>query len=328
MAALAPATTYEYRVGDAALGVSAVFNFSTMPLNAGSAARPLKVLQIADMGYGPNSDATVTALTERVEAGEVDFIVHPGDVSYADADEAHWDDFGRKIQPIAARVPYMTGVGDHEAWWNFTAYKAREWMPAPGFGAPADALYYSFEAGPVAFVMMDSETWFDTPDIDKVQQAWVGGRLAEANAAKRFIVTMQHRPLYCSGTKRRCSEESGYLRGQVEGALLAHRVGLDIAGHQHNYERSFPAAADKRVATNYTDPAAPVYIVNGAAGNREGHRGYGRHIKKWSAARHEVFGYLDLSFAGGDADSMTVTGTFRLATNHSVVDQFELTKQL
>jgi hypothetical protein len=34
-----------------------------------------------------------------------------------------------KVQDIAARVPYMVAVGNHEFGWNFAAYKARFYMP-------------------------------------------------------------------------------------------------------------------------------------------------------------------------------------------------------
>jgi hypothetical protein len=52
MTGLTPATTYSYRVGDAAGGWSAVFNFSTLPADVGSAAHPLRIVHIGDMGYG------------------------------------------------------------------------------------------------------------------------------------------------------------------------------------------------------------------------------------------------------------------------------------
>jgi hypothetical protein len=49
-------------------------------------------------GYGPNSNDTVAAITAEVDAGTVDFVLHPGDVSYADGYMWHWDTFFRKIQ--------------------------------------------------------------------------------------------------------------------------------------------------------------------------------------------------------------------------------------
>jgi hypothetical protein len=79
MVNLAPGTTYTYRVGDADGGWSDLFNFTTLPLNAGTAARPLRVVQIGDMGYGNASDQTVATVAQWVREGLVDFIAHVGE---------------------------------------------------------------------------------------------------------------------------------------------------------------------------------------------------------------------------------------------------------
>ena len=51
MTQLAEGTQYWYRVGDAQApgGWSDVFNFTTLPSNAGSTERPLRIIQISDM---------------------------------------------------------------------------------------------------------------------------------------------------------------------------------------------------------------------------------------------------------------------------------------
>ena len=48
------------------------------------------------------------------------------------------------------------------------------------------------------------------------------------------------------------------------------------ATHRHSYERSLPVYRSQPTSTSnssYASPAAPIYIVNGAAGNREGNSG-------------------------------------------------------
>ena len=80
---LAPGQAVFYRVGDADGGFSGTTSFRTLPADAGSAARPLRVASIADMGYGNLSDDTVARLTELVETGSIDMVIHSGDVSYA-----------------------------------------------------------------------------------------------------------------------------------------------------------------------------------------------------------------------------------------------------
>jgi hypothetical protein len=41
-------------------------------------------------------------------------ILHMGDLSYAEGKAFVWDNFFEMIEPAAARVPYMIGVGNHE----------------------------------------------------------------------------------------------------------------------------------------------------------------------------------------------------------------------
>jgi hypothetical protein len=74
----------------------------------------MRIVSVGDMGYGETSDDTVATLTQLVEAGKVDFVLHDGDISYADGAQAHWDVFFRKIEPLAARVPWMVTPGNHE----------------------------------------------------------------------------------------------------------------------------------------------------------------------------------------------------------------------
>jgi hypothetical protein len=75
--------------------------------------------------------------------------------SYADGDMGHWDLFMRKIQPIAARVPYMTVPGNHEIWFNFTAYKRRFAMP---MRKEHESMYYGFK---VQACISNKPVWFD-----------------------------------------------------------------------------------------------------------------------------------------------------------------------
>jgi len=112
--------------------------------------------------------------------------------------------FLRKVEPIASRVPYMTTPGNHELWFNFTAYKARFWMPTPVAGEPRPAaydtsMYYSLNIGSLHLVMYNTETWYDTANMDKAELAWIKSDL-EAAAGNRgdqpWIIAAGHRPLY------------------------------------------------------------------------------------------------------------------------------------
>jgi hypothetical protein len=111
MAGLTPGAAYTYRVGSDAGGWSAWENFTALPSDAGTDARPLRLVHIGDMGWGDNSNATIAAVEALAAAGSIDGVLHSGDVSYADGQQKSWDVFGRKIEGISSRIPYMVGVG-------------------------------------------------------------------------------------------------------------------------------------------------------------------------------------------------------------------------
>lgn len=260
-----------YQVGSGGQGMSSWITFRTLPLDIGTAKRPLRVAQIADMGYGPNSDYTVKRLTELATSGALDLIIHPGDVSYADGDETHWDVYFTKVQPIVSVVPYMLSPGNHELWWNFTAYRSRiaKTMPVSPTALPG-AMYYRFVVGPVTLLSLDSESVIDTPYIDDTQIEWAKAELSQVNRnVTPWVWVMHHRPLYCAVNPPSCTNEAAYLRSRVEAAYVAHGVDVAFAGHLHYYERTWPVK-DGVPSTSYVKPTAPVYITNGAAGNREG----------------------------------------------------------
>ena len=79
-----------------------------------------------------------------------------------------------------------------------------------------------------------------------------------------------HRPLYCSNVGGNDVPKGNVvLRKAIEATLQAGAADLVIQGHVHDYERTWPVFNEVAMATNYSNPPAPVYVVNGAAGNRE-----------------------------------------------------------
>ncbi|CAF3665498.1 unnamed protein product [Rotaria sp. Silwood1] len=88
-------------------------------------------------------------------------VVHAGDISYAgtgahDEISEVWDLWGAQVEPISSIVPYMTNVGNHEAYYNFTVYRNRFRMPGPESGG-LDNFWFSFNTGPIHWVSMSSQ---------------------------------------------------------------------------------------------------------------------------------------------------------------------------
>jgi hypothetical protein len=324
---LPPATTLTYQVGSDRAEWSTQFNFTTLPLDAGTVTRPLRILGVADLGYDVNGKPSLDAMQRLVSSGAVDLIVHPGDVGYADADQHRWDEFMRELQPIAAVVPYMTGPGNHECiWYNCTAYKARFRMPAAGLGAPADALYYALHApnASLSIVMLNSETWYDTANVGPVQRAWAERTLSTSTAVFKFV--MHHRPLYCSSTSSDCNEMTAFLRSQVELMYRDQGVGAVMCGHVHNFERTFPVFNSTVVGQSCDNASAPVYFVNGGAGNPEGQAAFSGPIHDWSAFKTTARTFQLYSVTTEGSVVTLVASTIQPKTGE-VVDEIVITRR-
>lgn len=111
---LQPSTTYFYRVGSDEYGWSSIFSFTNRPA---SADEPVTMIAYGDLGLAlvaPGTTSTIDRVVNRVMASDITCLLHIGDVSYARGFGAVWDAFMTAIEPIAARVPYMVGIGNHE----------------------------------------------------------------------------------------------------------------------------------------------------------------------------------------------------------------------
>ena len=181
------------------------------------------------------------------------------------------DVFMRKIEKVASRVPYQVSPGNHEMWFNFSAYKHRFFMSDE---RSHQNLYYSFDVGStMRFVAMDTETWYDRAHISKTQAKWIENELGGSGAddsKPRWKFVYGHRPLYCSNHGGQdIPHGNKVLRDAIEQVFFENKVDLVIQAHEHDYERTLPVYGTTVRSFNYTNCPAPVYVVNGAAGNRE-----------------------------------------------------------
>lgn len=115
---------------------------------------------------------SIPVLTKEQEASEFDGIVHAGDYAYDFAPYGGrvGDQFMNLIQPFASRVPYMAGVGNHESGGvnrkHFAMRFAGMQFVGENSGATnggvtenGDQLWFSFDAGLVHWIAVDTELW-------------------------------------------------------------------------------------------------------------------------------------------------------------------------
>uniref|UniRef100_A0A158P879 Metallophos domain-containing protein n=1 Tax=Angiostrongylus cantonensis TaxID=6313 RepID=A0A158P879_ANGCA len=166
-------------------------------------------------GKGNQNGRSLAKLQRMAQDGDIDLVLHVGDIAYnLDTDDGNvGDEFLRQIEPIAAYVPYMTAVGNHESASNFSHYINRFTMPDSEHN-----LFYSFDLGSAHFVFFSTEFYFYTEyGWKQIQNQWnwliddlmpflikdakMSSYLKKANknrATVPWILTFGHRPMYCS----------------------------------------------------------------------------------------------------------------------------------
>ncbi|XP_062501769.1 acid phosphatase type 7-like isoform X2 [Corticium candelabrum] len=196
-------------------------------------------------------------------------IFHVGDFAYDLSSEGgiNGDEFMNRIQDIAAVVPYMTAVGNHEINYNFSHYLNRFTMPTNGNG-----FWYSINIANIHFISYSTEVYFTNGPVAE-QLLWLKQDLNEANRNRDkqpWIIAFGHRPMYCSNLDGDdCTTSHSVVRAGLESVFYENGVDVIIQGHEHSYERLWPVYNETVTAKNYINPKAPVHIISGAAGCSE-----------------------------------------------------------
>ncbi|KAK6827414.1 Metallo-dependent phosphatase-like protein [Apiospora arundinis] len=269
------------------------------------------------------------------------------------------ENFYDQLAPIAARKPYMVGPGSHDARCveerhigelfcplghsNFTDFMTRfgPMMPTAFTSKSGDSLsfskanrarmlarpplWYSFEYGMVHFVMIDTETDFESaPDQLGGFAGLDSGPFGSQNQQLEFleadlssvdrsvtpwVVVSGHRPWYTT----LASGDGPCLPCQAAFEPLLYRYGVDLAifGHVHNSQRFDPVFNGTADPKGLDDSKAPMYIVAGAAGSIEGLDHLVHRPASTAWAYDEDFNYAQIRFL--DEKKMSVS--FYRSTN-------------
>ncbi|KAF6076447.1 putative acid phosphatase 7, tartrate resistant (putative) [Phyllostomus discolor] len=195
---------------------------------------------------------------------------------------------------------------------NFSNYKARFSMPGN-----TEGLWYSWDVGPAHIISFSTEVYFYLHygrHLVERQFHWLEKDLQKANknrAARPWIITMGHRPMYCSNADLDdCTWHESKVRKGLFGKLfgledLFYKYGVDLQlwAHEHSYERLWPIYNYKvfngSQETPYTNPRGPVHIITGSAGCEERLTRFTLFPRPWSAVRVKEYGYTRLHILNG-----------------------------
>jgi hypothetical protein len=349
---LAPGTRYRYRISQRG-GSAVTGTFTTAPRRA----EKFRFAAFGDMGVNAAAAAHVR-LIDRMKP-DLSFVV--GDLCYADSsggtgasgpetqDFRTWDRWLHQIQTSAARVPWMTTVGNHEmeggnGELGYAGYLDRFRLPGNGVeGAPVT---YSFVYGNVGFIALDgNDASFEISRnegyLGAKQDTWLKRRLKHLRGRDDidFIVVGFHNCMYCTNLVH---ASDGGNRTRWEHLFDRYSVDLVVNGHNHCYERTHPlragdpvveagrgAAFDSRRGTTYLTAGGAGQTVYPTSGSPLSYVTMDGGIRVpettlWSAVtdnQHSI-GFVDVTpRRGGRPAKMKLTA---LATDGSVIDKATL----
>jgi hypothetical protein len=283
VAGLAAASTYAYDLfmggTDITPGQDA---FTTAPL---SGTGTIRFIAFGDSGVG---SAAQRQLSTRMGADSFDVALHTGDVAYGDASgiggpgQSQYSDWVFDVYGSWLRShPFFPSIGNHDNEVdNAQAYRDVFVLPENGASAsyPDHAeRYYSFDYGPVHFVVLDTELALLDPARRQVQLAWLDADLAATSQPWRIVYF--HRPPYSAGGEHGSALD---VRDAFVPIFENRRVQLAISGHEHDYERTIP------MRSYTTQGGAVTYIVTGGGGAPL----YPAGTASWTAASASVYHYL------------------------------------
>ncbi|CEF70596.1 Iron/zinc purple acid phosphatase-like protein [Strongyloides ratti] len=331
---------YYYKVGDGETW-SKIFTFKTFPYGSNYG---VKICIFGDLDTGVMY--TVEKLRIAVERDICQMIIHVGDIAYnlQGKQGTIGDDFMRTIEPIAAHVPYMVINGNHEFdCHGYSHYENRFEMPT---GKYKTDHFYAFNVGLVNFVALSSEAYgfyiYNGPLSIKRQAQWLYVTLERNKMYKNkrpWTISYLHRPLYClqKTTEGECYEhESLTLRRGfkdipgLEDYFFSYGVDLVFSGHEHGYQRNYPTynrTVFKHPIHHYHNPAAPIYILSGAAGCTKCSKlPVLENIRNhpFAATRSLEYGYTHVHVINYTHIRITQMNT----QTDKIVDQFWITKEI
>jgi hypothetical protein len=238
---LTPDTKYYYSVGTTAapLAGDATYFFRSAP----AVGRPhsLRIWATGDFGTGNARAMAVRDAYESFAGNDyTNLWLMLGDNAYPDGTDSDYQTNVFDVYPTRLRqTAAWPTLGNHDAHITPPPYYQIFSLPTNGeVGGLASGTehYYSFDYANVHFVCLNSVTESRSPS--GAMLTWLDADLAATT--QDWIIAYWHYPPYSRGTHT--SDTEGGLREMRQNALPileARGVDLVLAGHSHDYERSY-----------------------------------------------------------------------------------------
>jgi len=262
---LSPKTKYSYRVGDGRNWSEPSF-FTT----ARRKARSFKFLIFGDSQSavgGPEPYGLWRRTVQNAYAANRDakFMVNVGDLVDYGQLGAHWNAWFAAAKGVVDRIPEMAVSGNHEYFGskNMTqaAFFNAQWALPQNGPEGVKGRAYSYDYGPVHFVVLDSQSDEQKAhgDILKTQREWLEADLAASKAIWKIVFF--HKPPYTIYPRRR----NDAVKGAFCPVLEKHRVDLVFNAHDHGIARTYPINADRLMRR---PSEGVIYYISGQTGGK------------------------------------------------------------
>ena len=302
---LSAGTAYHYRLLLDGVPVEGDHVFETFPSEPES---PFRFAVFADGGTGGAAQRQVAA---QIAASSAALVLIAGDVvySYGTAAEitAHY------FKPYAGlidRSVFYPVLGNHDV----RTQNGKPLLDAvylPTNDSDGTERFFSFDYANAHFVGLDSCSDLSSGSL---QRAWLDSDLSTSAAAWKFVYL--HRPPFSSSYHGSSMD----LRASLEPIFDKHHVDIVFAGHDHDYERTYPLASAVVVGAdedpNYSSPAGVVYIVTGGGGDTL----YASGASYFTAFSKSVFHFVQVDIEGLRLELRAIR------TDGSTLDQMTITK--
>ena len=242
-----------------------------------------------DRRYPTDQTEGYTANLALIAASKPDFVAIAGDLVESGGEQRDWDEFWRHNAALAASVPIVPALGNHE------------YFGGPGdhggYGGAASerALakyqsyfsrenYYVVDYGPIALIVLDANNgkpersqadtnWYlsnSAPDWQEgsAQMAWLEETLAAAQRDKAFTFVMFHPAPYSSGIHGRVpgtgdaeNFSSGHPLRELTPKFLRYGVDAVFNGHDEMYEHSLVPGFERRSDGSQTEHGVHFFTV-------------------------------------------------------------------
>lgn len=268
-------------------------------------AGPVTPLHIPDYGRMPvtfavigdtqNSPIIWGRLAQLIYQEQPCFIVHVGDLVQYGPNKNDWvDEFFKPARNLLRFYPLYPAIGNHEM--------HHEWF-FRYFDLPAPEWFYTLKKGNVLFVFVDTNR-----DILPGSEQYHKLERILASSSETWKIMVHHQPVYVSDEG---SYGNTWFQRSVHGdpnemhlkkLYDMYGVDLELNGHIHTYERTWPLRADSVDMKN-----GVTYITTGGGNDEYGKDGAN---KAWYDARTRVTNhFLYISIVGDNLYGRAIDST-------------------